>query len=132
MNFDCPHCFRNLEVADEWAGHAVDCPSCLQALTVPALALAIPMREAATKPPAKPQPPKLRRPVPGRSAPSKPPPRRGGGFGKFLLALIILAGAGFGYAMVHFDESPQQVWKRLVDAVESTEPAPGPTPTPEP
>src|SRR5438067_1863760 len=99
MNFECPHCSQNLEVADEWAGHAVDCPSCLQALTVPALALAIPTREAAPKPPTNPQPPKLRRPVPGTSPPFRPPRRAGGGFGKFLLALIILAGAGFGYAM---------------------------------
>ena len=97
------------------------------------LAMAIPVREEAPKPPTKPQPPKLRRPVPGNYTPPKPPRRGGGGFGKFLLMLIVLAGAGFGYAMVHFDESPQQVWKRLVDFVETmVKPAPVPTPTPEP
>ncbi len=70
--------------------------------------------------------------MPGRLAPSKPSRRGGGGFGKFLLALIILAGAGFGYAMVHFNESPQQVWQRLIDAVEGlAKPAPSPTPTPD-
>jgi hypothetical protein len=58
------------------------------------------------------------------------PPRRGGaGFAKFLLTLVVLAGAGFGYAMVRFNESPQQVWKRLVDAVEAwTKPDTAPTP----
>lgn len=137
MKFDCPHCTQNLEIADEWSGHAVDCPSCQQALTVPALAavvpMAIPVREAAPKAPAKTQPPKLRRPGPGSSTSSKPPRRGGGGFGKFLLTLLVLAGGGFGYAMVHFNESPEQVWKRLVDFVETmVKPAPAPTPTPEP
>jgi hypothetical protein len=76
----------------------------------------------------------MRRPEPGNYTPS-PPPRRGGGFGKFLRALVVLAVGAFGYAMFHFDESPQQVWKRLVDAVEAMlkpEPAPTPAPTPTP
>ena len=133
MKFNCPHCKKNLEIADELSGHAMDCPSCQQALTVPALAvaMAIPVREEAPKPPANSHPPKLRRPAPGNYTPPKPP-RRGGGFGKFLLTLIVLAGAGFGYAMVHFNESPQQVWKRLLDVVETMmKPAPVPTPIPE-
>ena len=131
MKFTCPHCTRNLEIADIWAGRAVDCPSCRQTLTAPSLP-GVPMRQAAPNPPTKSLPPKPRPlaparsaplasprpPASGRSAPLKPPRRGGGGFGKCLLALIILAGAGFGYAMVHFHESPQQVWKRLVDAVE--------------
>src|SRR5687767_6889089 len=59
--------------------------------------------------------------------------RGGGGFGGFLLVLALLAAAGFGYAMFHFQESPQQVWKRIVDQIESfTEPAPTPAPTPSP
>jgi hypothetical protein len=129
MKFDCPYCAQSLEIADEWAGAAVDCPNCRQSLTVPALAVAIPMREEAPGRTAAPQPSRLRCPAPGNDAPSRPPRRGGGGFGKFLLALIILAGAGFGYAMVHFQESPQQVWKRLVNAVEAML-APTPTPTP--
>jgi hypothetical protein len=148
MKFACPHCAQNLEIADEWAGHAVDCPSCQQALTVPAVAVATPVREEVAEPPVNSHPPKPRRPTasrpmparptpgrtaPGRTAPSKPPRREGGGFGKFLLMLLVLAGAGFGYAMVHFHESPQQVWKRLVDLVETMgKPAPVPTPTPAP
>ena len=131
MKFNCPHCTQNLEIADEWSGHAMDCPSCQQALTVPVVAVAIPVREEAPKPPKKPHPP--------RPAPSKPPYREGGGGGlaKFLLVLLVLAGAGFGYVMVHFNESPQQVWKRLIDLVETmVKPAPtpasAPTPTPEP
>ena len=38
----------------------------------------------------------------------------GGGPFKFLLVLLLLLAAGFGYAMFHYKESPQQVWKRLV------------------
>ncbi len=91
MKFDCPHCSQNLEIADEWAGHDVECPSCQQALTVPALAVAIPVHEAAPQPPAKTQSPTLRRPGSGASSSSRPPRREGGGFGKFLLTLIILA-----------------------------------------
>ena len=133
MKFSCPHCTQHLEIADEWSGLAVDCPSCQQALTVPAVAVAIPVRETAPKTPTKAQPPKLRRPGSGGSAPSKPPRRGGGGLGKLLLMLLVLAGAGFGYAMVHFKESPEQVWKRLVDFVETmVKPAPVPTPTPAP
>jgi hypothetical protein len=131
VKFHCPHCTQNLEIADEWAGHAVDCPSCQQVLTVPVAAMTIPVREAAPKPPANP-PPMPRRPMPGNQPP-KPSRRGGGGFGSFLLTLLVLAGAGFGYAMMHFDESPQQVWKRLVDFVETmTKPAPAATPTPAP
>lgn len=36
MNFHCPHCTQNLEIFAEWSGHAVECPSCQQALTIPA------------------------------------------------------------------------------------------------
>ncbi|MEO7934388.1 MAG: alginate lyase family protein [Chthoniobacterales bacterium] len=134
MKFDCPHCTQNLEIADEWSGQSVDCPTCQTSLTVPALAAAIPVAQAAPKPLATSQPAKLRRPATGGGAPTKPPRGGGGGFGNVLLTLLVLAGAGFGYAMVHFDESPQQVWKRLVDLVETTmaKPAPVPTPTPEP
>jgi len=138
MKFSCPHCTQNLEIADEWAGEVVDCPNCQQTLTVPTLTVSAPGRQEIPRPPAKALPPQPRRPVPGRptpgrTTPSKPPRRGGGGFGKFLLTLLVLAGAGFGYAMVHFHESPEQVWKRLLGLVETmTKPAPVPTPTPAP
>jgi len=135
MKFDCPHCAQILEVADEWSGHAVDCPICQQAFTVPAVAvaMAIPMREETPRPAAKSHPPQFLRPAPGNYTPPKPPRGGGGGFGWFVLMLIVLACAGFGYAMVHFNESPQQVWQRLVDFVQTLgKPAPAPTPTPEP
>jgi hypothetical protein len=35
MIFACPHCSRNLDVSDEWAGHAADCPNCQRELIVP-------------------------------------------------------------------------------------------------
>lgn len=146
MKFGCPHCVQSLEIDDEWSGHAVDCPCCGQALTVPVLevamaAAAMPERASSPRIPVQSHSPGAReqRPVHGRSVRSKPP-RRGGG-GKFLLAILFLAGAAFVYAMVHFNESPQQVWKRLVDFVEtlgSQPPVPAstpeslPTPTPLP
>jgi hypothetical protein len=129
MNFSCPHCAQNLEIADEWSGHAVSCPACGNSLAVPALAVAILPEEPA----ASARPSRMRRPAPGNNGPSKPPHRGGGGLGKFLLALLVLAGAGFVFAMAHFHESPQEVWKRLVAAVEAMgKPAPAPTPTPAP
>jgi hypothetical protein len=135
MKFDCPHCAQNLEIADEWSGHAVDCPTCQQTLTVPVLAVAIPVCEEKPKAPARPQPPKLHRPAPGQYTPPQPPRRGGGGFGTFLLLLLVLAGGGFAYAMVHFNESPQQVWNRLVqyaDAMVKPSPTPEATPVPTP
>jgi Zn finger protein HypA/HybF involved in hydrogenase expression len=44
MKFECPHCAQNLEVSEEWAGHTVDCPSCQEALIVPAVPAAISVR----------------------------------------------------------------------------------------
>lgn len=128
MNIACPHCTQALEIDDEWAGQVVDCPSCRQALTVPPA-------PGILKPKAAPTPPATR-----HSLSSKPPRRRGGGFWKFLLLLIILAGAGFGYLMVHFKESPEQVWKRLVNGAKGlaeppqavATPAHAPAPTSEP
>jgi len=123
MKISCPHCTQNLEIADEWAGHALDCPNCRQAFIVPSPP-AVPMLQAAPNLSTK----SLKPLAAGRSALSRPPRRGGGGFGKFLLTLILLAGAGFGYAMMHFNESPQQVWKRLVDTMETwANPATAPT-----
>lgn len=135
MKFDCPHCAQNLEIADVWSGTSMDCPTCERSLIVPALAVAIPVREEGPARTDASQPRRLRRPAPGNPAPSSPPRRGGGGggSGKLLLALIILAGTGFGYAMVHFQESPQQLWTRLGNAVEAMlAPTPAPTPTPAP
>ena len=145
MKFDCPHCAQRLEIADEWSGHALTCPSCQQALTAPVPEMAIALREEPTGGlPTRP-PRRVLRPAPSKYTPSLPPRRGGGGFGKFLLALLIFAGAGFGYAMVHFNESPQQVWKRLIEVVQKlvnpapvsrpapeSSPTPTPTPTPTP
>jgi hypothetical protein len=59
----------------------------------------------------------------------------GGGGGKFLLFLVLLLAGAFGFAMYYYNESPQQVWNRLVDCVEkliSPPPPPAPTPAPAP
>lgn len=125
MKIECPHCAQRIEVTEEWFGQAVDCPSCRQPLTVPPRAVAIPMPKTVPKHMARAQSPQLRRPAHGGYR----PPRSGGGFGKSLLVLLMLAGAGFGSAMVHFNESPQRIWNHLVNVVK---PAPGSTPTPAP
>lgn len=71
---------------------------------------------------------------------------RGGGFGKFLLVLIIVAAGGFLFGAYHFNESPTQFWQRLVRSFEEfakpstatpsptpvATPTPSPTPTPPP
>lgn len=55
-----------------------------------------------------------------------------------MLLLLVIAGAGFGYAMVHYKESPREVWTRLMDYVvamiqpPSGTPEPPPEPAPEP
>ncbi len=129
MKVDCPHCSQHLEIADEWAGHATDCPNCRKEFTLPTVAaVEVPVREDAPEPPTETAPPpNARRPASGHNTSSKRPRREGGGFGKFLLALILLVGLGFGYAMMHFKESPEQIWQRMVDAVEGTaKPAPPP------
>lgn len=149
MKFSCPHCAASLEVTDSWAGHGADCPGCQRELVVPTASPAAPTPNAAANPPATPPPPKPRPPSPGRASaprpprppapgrytPPKPPPRRGGGFAKFLLALLLLAAAGFGFVMMRFDESPRQVWQRLADTVAALvkpTPPPAPDPVPEP
>jgi len=118
MNVACPHCTQPLEIADEWAGQAVDCPSCQQALTVPA-APAMAVSQVAPNPQGA-----------RRSFSAKPPRRGGGGFGKFLLLVIILVGAGSGYLMVHFKESLPQVWNRQTDGVKKSAETPQPMATP--
>lgn len=108
----------------------VDCPNCARSLTVPVMA--IPLQNGGVSRPKASQPIRMRRPVPGSDS-SLNPPRQGGGgeFFKFLLVFSALAAGGFGYAMLRFDESPQQVWRRLVDATEArAEPLPTPSPAP--
>jgi hypothetical protein len=48
------------------------------------------------------------------------------------LLLIVLGAAGFLYATIHFNESPQQIWKRFIDAVTLVRPSASPSPTPTP
>ena len=94
----------------------MSCPSCQQAFTVPSPA-DTPKRDAAPNPHA--NAPKFKRPQTSvGSASAKSPRRKGGGAGKLLVALLLLTGAGFGYAIMRYDESPQQVWNRLVIMVE--------------
>lgn len=82
--------------------------------------------------PISPQPPRNRPPFQPQPSGAYQPPKKQG-TGKFVWYLLLLAGGAFGYAMIHFDESPQQVFGRVVNFIESSnQPAPVPTPTPKP
>jgi hypothetical protein len=129
MKFACPHCTQKFEIADEWAGHALDCPNCQGTFTVPS-SPGVSVLEVIPHAPAQPLPFKVRALKPSHSAPSKPQRR---GAGKFVLALILLTAAGFGYVMIQSNKpSQQQAPKGPVDAVEesaTSTPAPAPEPT---
>jgi|GEM_PF-296738 len=132
MKFSCPNCTQILEADDSYAGQTINCPSCEQPLLLPAVEAPAPMPIPAA--PRHAAPPKLQRPG---SDPSQPPARtykrKSGGPGGFLLVLVLLALGGFVYGMVHFHESPQQLWQRILHAIEQLiQPAPAPTPTPTP
>ena len=64
MKAKCPHCQKNLQIADDLAGKQVRCanPQCRKAFTVPAASPSV-------SPPS---------PPPASSARPPPPPRRGG------------------------------------------------------
>jgi len=115
-----------LEVDAQWVGHEVTCPSCGQHVLIPAVpANAPPAAKIESKPkPAEP-------PKPAAQASYKVAPE-GGGFGKFLLVVVLLAGGAFGFACYHFNEPPRQVWQRLVDYVEKQIQPPAPSPIAKP
>ncbi len=69
IQFQCPHCTKEIRAADEHIGKKIRCPKCREVLTVPG--------DTAVKPAAPSKPP------PSKAAPSKaapiqkgPPPRR--------------------------------------------------------
>ncbi|MGB8353059.1 MAG: hypothetical protein WCD79_04155 [Chthoniobacteraceae bacterium] len=99
MKFSCSHCGQNLEAGEEWLGHATDCPACGGNFVVVQLST-------------------TKSPVIAASPPVSLAKKSGGiGFGKILWLLVFLTFGAFNYAMVRMDESPQQVWKRLLDWV---------------
>lgn len=126
MKLACPHCTQKFDLADEWAGHTLDCPICQQAFTVPS-APAVSVLDVIPHAPAKPLSGKVRALKAGHSAPSKPQRR---GAGKFALGLIVLMGAGFAYAMIHSNKMSPQAREQPVDAIEGSTPS-SPTPAPE-
>src|SRR5581483_7360872 len=107
MRFNCPRCSQTIEIDYAWAGRSVECPNCKTSIVVP------------TKTGAK---------LPQKSAMR----RKGGGcLGKFILLLLIAAGA-FAFWVFRFNESPQQAWQKLQRVFQQPEkPAPTPSPTPE-
>lgn len=113
MILACPHCAKPLGVANEFAGREVQCPHCEQVFT-------------ASHPGPKVSPPRPRS--------VRPSPPRGGGFGKVPLILLLLVLGGVGYALFHFQETPRELWRRIVDSYEKpVRPVPPPiTPTPTP
>jgi len=114
MKLACPHCAQKFEIADEWAGHALDCPVCQQAFTVPT-PRGVSELEVIPNTPAQSSPFRVQPLKPGHSVPSK---SQRHGAGKFVFALIILAGAGFGYMTIQSNRSSRQVQKRTVELIE--------------
>lgn len=86
LKFPCSHCHQVLEVDEPWAGHEVNCPTCGQPVVVP---VSPPNSAPVAKLPSHPKPP-----APKNDKVSS----EGGGFGKFLLLVLLLAVAGFGVA----------------------------------
>jgi hypothetical protein len=153
MMFFCPHCNQSLEADEQLGGQSIECPVCGKSFVIP-----VPKATTSTKAgtPERPAVPtenraaQTRRPGPRMRPPlmpvtsySAPKKRIKPGFGNFLFLLLVLAAAGFGGAMIYFDESPQQVWKRFAELIGGSEkpspaptsapsPTPTPTPTPEP
>ena len=136
MTFLCPNCSQSLDADEEWIGQTIDCPSCGNGIVIPppeAAAAPEPQAPAVARgpSPARPAPPRPR--PPNRTQPATAgayvPPKAGGGFGigKFLLFLVLVGAAGFGYAMFSLKESPAQVWKRFVQSATGS---PAPTPAP--
>lgn len=69
------------------------------------------------------------RSTPQIRTPAKVRRRRGGGFWKFLLLVVLSLSAAFGYLMIRHNESPQQTWNRVMDYARSlAQPSPAPAP----
>jgi len=129
MQISCPHCSQFLEIDKIWLGHAITCPLCEHVFTaeiptdefppenleidpipiaevaplaapLPSLPRSLPKDlpsfMPATNPPRPPAPP----------MPTPPPQKKKSG-APFILFLILLCGGGFGYGMIHYQESPQ-------------------------
>ena len=64
----------------------------------------------------------------------KHPKKKRGGFRTFAVVLLLLAGGGFVWLMLHFGEGPALAWTRVVAAVQQAvdyfQPRPVPTPAP--
>ncbi len=123
MNIDCPHCSQNLDMDDAWSGNILECPSCHQSFTVPT-----PAGAGHHPPPSPSAAPSETTPPPPIYVPLQPlaPPAKivrqkkkiGCGFDSVLLFFIVLSAAAFAYAMYKWQESPRQVWNRLMLSVE--------------
>ena len=120
MKFPCSHCRQVLEVDAQWVGHEVNCPSCGQSVLVPA------------SPPNAPPVARIESNLKSSTPTSYKVASGGGGFGKFLVVVVLLAGAAFAFACYHFNEHPQQVWQQLVDYVEQQIQPPAPAPIAKP
>jgi hypothetical protein len=107
MKFSCSHCGQTLEAGEEWLGHATDCPACGENFVVAQLPTTGSGSIAAPQP--------VRPPLATVSLPKK---REGSSIGTILWLLIFLVFGAFNYAMIRLDESPQQVWKRLLERVQ--------------
>lgn len=125
MKFACSNCQQRFEVEEVRAGESLICPTCGESLVVPSVEPTranLPPMRVVTAPARSSIPPHRRR---RREMP---------GFLRFFLYMLVLTSIAFGYAMFSYQESPQQVWKRIVNSFcpEETKLASIPTPTPTP
>jgi hypothetical protein len=102
MKIRCPHCEQKIDAGEEWAGQEVACPKCEKLFLIPAPAVVSRQGRPAIVRPSQPQV-RIEMHKPSTAA----------AFAKLLLWLLVFAGAGFGFAMYHFKESPEQVWQRI-------------------
>ena len=143
MQIQCPKCEQVIELGEEWSGQTLNCPACGQSMVAPVFTqpsakgeMPVPVLKPVVKRSAAPKAPIPQRPV-------VPPPsgsftlrkKSGPPFFKFFLLLLVLGGGFFAYTCYHENESPQQLWRHLLDSVKkvlAVTPAPTPTPTPTP
>ena len=125
MRFPCKYCGQRIRVDDAWAGRPINCPSCTKVIVIPESAEGVlKTRSRTTILGAEPEeePSRVKRNVPKPSFLRPPPDRthsssRRGRTRLVLVTILVLAGGGFGYAMIHFKEGPSPVVQRLIEWV---------------
>ncbi len=124
MTFDCPHCQQNIEVDDAGAGLTVECPTCHQPIKIPKPAGKDAYNEPHRSQTAGPEQPPANappmhvplQPVAADASASLVKKKSSSGCLKFVLFVVMIGAAAFGYAMYRWQQSPQQTWNRLLNS----------------